>query len=159
VWTKHEPVVSQAPLPMGRGGHSLFAVDDKLYSYGGWNSECQFNNIIIFDMNTNEWSDPDIYNDVSRWNHSACMVEAIPSWKYFIFGGESTNFNEGQVRTFGQYVSSSCYLDIASMRWSPVMHESEASPCPREYAAISYDFNSSRMIIFGGWSHGWLSDM
>jgi dynein heavy chain, axonemal len=153
------PVVSQAPLPMGRGGHSLFAVDDKLYSYGGWNSECQYNNVIIFDMNTCEWSDPDIYNDVSRWNHSAIMVEAIPSWKYFIFGGESTNFNEGQVRTFGQYVNTACYLDIASMRWSPVMPESENAPSPREYAAISYDYNSSRMIIFGGWSNGWLSDM
>ena len=101
VWTKYEPVISQAPLPPGRGGHSLFAFDDKLYSYGGWNSETQFNNIIIFDLNTNEWSDPDIYNDVSGWNHSAIMVEAIPSFKYFIFGGESTNFNEGQTRTFG----------------------------------------------------------
>jgi len=120
VWTKYEPVVSQAPLPPGRGGHSLFAFDDKLYSYGGWNSETQFNNIIIFDLNTNEWSDPDIYNDVSRWNHSAIMVEAIPSFKYFIFGGESTNFNEGQTRTFGTYVNSSCFLDIATMRWSTI---------------------------------------
>lgn len=88
--------MTQSPLPEGRGGHSLFAIDDKLYSYGGWNSETQYNNVIIFDLNTQEWSDPDIYNDVSRWNHSAVMVEAIPSWKYFIFGGESTNFNEGQ---------------------------------------------------------------
>jgi len=91
---------------MGRGGHSHFAWEDKLYSYGGWNSESQFNNLICFDINTCEWSDPDIYNDVSRWNHSAIMVEAIPSWKYFIFGGESTNFNEGQTRTFGEYVNS-----------------------------------------------------
>jgi hypothetical protein len=43
------------------------------------------------------------------------MVEAIPTWKYFIFGGESTNFNEGQARTFGAYVNSACYLDIGTM--------------------------------------------
>jgi len=159
VWTKYEPVVSQAPLPPGRGGHSLFAYDDKLYSYGGWNSETQFNNIIIFDLNTNEWSDPDIYNDVSRWNHSAIMVEAIPSFKYFIFGGESTNFNEGQTRTFGQYVNTACFLDIASMRWSPIMPESAECPSPREYAAISYDTNSSRLLICGGWNNGWLADL
>lgn len=159
VWSRHEPVASAAPPPQGRGGHSLFAWDDKLYSYGGWNSESQFYNIVVFDMNTNEWSDPDINNDIARWNHSAIMVEAIPSWKYFIFGGESTNFNEGQVRTFGEYVNSACFLDIASMRWSPVMPESELAPSPREYAAVSYDYNSSRLMIFGGWSNGWLQDM
>jgi len=152
-------VITQTPLPEGRGGHSLFAYDNKLYSYGGWNSETQYNNIIIFDMNTNEWSDPDIYNDVSRWNHSAIMVEAIPTWKYFIFGGESTNFNEGQARTFGEYVNSACYLDIGSMNWAEIKPESAEIPTPREYAAISYDSANSRMLIFGGWNNGWLSDV
>jgi len=78
---------------------------------------------VIFDLNTNEWSDPDIYNDVSRWNHSAIMVEAIPSWKYFIFGGESTNFNEGQSRTFGAYVNSAYYLDLANFKWAEIKTE------------------------------------
>lgn len=45
------------------------------------------------------------------------------------------------------------------MRWSPVTPESESAPAPREYAAISYDYNSSRLVIFGGWSNGWLQDM
>jgi dynein heavy chain len=110
-------------------------------------------------MNTNEWSDPDIYNDVSRWNHCAIMVEAIPTWKYFIFGGESTNFNEGQARTFGTYVNSSCYLDIGTMVWSEIKPESSEAPTPREYAAMSYDYTNSRMLIFGGWNNGWLNDM
>jgi len=127
-------VITQTPNPEGRGGHSLFAYNDKLYSYGGWNSETQYNNIVVFDLNTNEWSDPDIYNDVSRWNHSAIMVEAIPTWKYFIFGGESTNFNEGQDRTFGAYVNSACYLDIGTMQWSDIKPENAEAPTPREYA-------------------------
>lgn len=110
-------------------------------------------------MNTNEWSDPDIYNDVSRWNHCAIMVEAIPTWKYFIFGGESTNFNEGQARTFGTYVNSSCYLDIGTMVWSEIKPESSEAPTPREYASMSYDYTNSRMLIFGGWNNGWLNDM
>ena len=78
---------------------------------------------MIFDLNTNEWSDPDIYNDVSRWNHSAIMVEAIPSWKYFIFGGESTNFNEGQSRTYGAYLNSAYYLDLANFKWAEIKTE------------------------------------
>jgi len=159
VWTKHEPVQTQSPMPEGRGGHTLFAFEDKLYSYGGWNSETQYNNIIVFDMNTCEWSDPDIYNDVSRWNHCAIMVEAIPTWKYFIFGGESTNFNEGQARTFGAYVNSSYYLDIGTMNWSEIKPETDLMPSAREYAACSYDYANSRLLVFGGWNNGWLNDL
>jgi len=48
----------------------------------------QFNNIQQFDIEKGEWSDPDIYNDIHRWNHSSVLVEAIPTWKFFIFGGE-----------------------------------------------------------------------
>lgn len=127
-------------MPEGRGGHTLFAYDDKLYAYGGWNSETQYNNLILWDMHTKEWTDPDIYNDVSRWNHSGIMVEAIPTWKYFIFGGESSNFAEGQARTFGAYVNSSYFLDIGTMSWNEIKPESTAiMPSAREYAGSSYD--------------------
>lgn len=159
VWTKYEPVQTQSPLPDGRGGHSLFAFEDKLYSYGGWNSDSQFNNIIVFDMNTCEWTDPDIYNGVSRWNHSAIMVEAIPTWKYFIFGGESTDFAEGSDRTFGAYVNSSYFLDIGTMNWTEIKPENGLMPVAREYAACSYDYSNSRLLIFGGWNNGWLNDL
>ena len=87
------------------------------------------------------------------------MVEAIPSWKYFIFGGESTNFNEGQARTFGEYVNSACCFDLGSMSWNEIKPESGVIPTPREYAAISYDVSNSRLLIFGGWNNGWLNDM
>jgi dynein heavy chain len=110
-------------------------------------------------MNTKEWSDPDIYNDIARWNHSAIMVEAIPNWKYFIFGGESANFNEGQARTFGSYVNSSYYLDLGTMDWLEIKPEnSSIIPNAREYAACSYDNINSRLLIFGGWNNGWLND-
>ena len=36
--------------PEGRGGHSLFANENKLYVYGGWNSEMQYNNLCVFDL-------------------------------------------------------------------------------------------------------------
>lgn len=158
-WEKHEPVQTQSPLPDGRGGHTLFAYEDKLYSYGGWNSDTQYNNLIVFDMETKEWSDPDIYNDIARWNHSAIMVEAIPTWKYFIFGGESANFNEGQARTFGQYVNSACFLDLGTMEWQEIKPENKnIFPSCREYAACSYDYANSRFLIFGGWNNGWLND-
>jgi dynein heavy chain len=143
----------------------MFSIDRKIYVYGGWNSENQFNNIILFDLDTQEWTDPDIYNEVPRWNHSAIMVEAIPSWKYFIFGGESGDFPEGGPRNFGNCVNSSCYLDIETMHWTTMAMEDQDShgkplmPPSREYQAMSYDHRESRLIVFGGWNNGWFNDL
>ena len=99
-WEKIE-YVNKEPDP--RGGHSMFGIGRKIFVYGGWNSENQFTNTISFDLDTKEWYDPDIYNETSRWNHCAIMVEAIPSWKYFIFGGETGDFPEGGPRHFGVF--------------------------------------------------------
>lgn len=85
VWEKLVPANTG---PEGRGGHSVFAAGDKIYIYGGWNNEMQYNNIWFYDLTTNEWTDPDIYNGTPRWNHSSVLVPAIPTWKFFIFGGE-----------------------------------------------------------------------
>ena len=119
-WEKIQ-YLNNAPSP--RGGHTVFSIDKKIYIYGGWNSESQFNNTIVFDLTTSEWSDPDIYNDTARWNHCAVMVKAIPSCKYFIFGGESSDFPEGGPRNFGHCVNSTCYLDIETMKWSNISTE------------------------------------
>jgi len=131
--------------PDARGGHTLFSIGRKVYVYGGWNSETQFNNVIVFNLDTKEWYDPDIYNDIPRWNHSAMMVEAIPSWKYFVFGGESGEFPEGGPRHFGHCVNSACYLDIETMHWTSITTEDGDAnnkpllPPAREYAAMAYD--------------------
>jgi len=114
---KWEKIVPLNNSPDGRGGHSVFANDGKIYIYGGWNSLQQYNNIVVFDIAKKEWTDPDIYNEIPRWNHSSCLVEAIPSWKFFIFGGECLEYNEGAERSFGQYVNSSCILDMSNVQW------------------------------------------
>lgn len=158
-WHEYVPIPQPQPPPIGRGGNSIFVIDDKLYSYGGWNSESQFTNLIVFDLQTCEWNDPDIFNGVARWNHAAVMVEAIPSWKYFIFGGESTDFGEAQPRTFGACVNTSCFMDLENFRWQEIMPEDEERPSPREYAAMSYDENNRRLVVFGGWHNGWLNDL
>lgn len=98
------------------------------------------------------------------------MVEAIPSWKYFIFGGETGDFQEGGPRNFGSYVNSACFLDIETMHWSPIYLDIEKTedgeqpqkplqPLPREYSSMAYDNKQSRLLIFGGWSNGWQNDL
>lgn len=133
--------------PDGRGGCSVFAKSeeeaaDKIFVYGGWNSEKQFNEIWMIDLGKKEWTDCDIFNGVPRWNHSGLLIEAIPTWKYFIFGGECAEYNEGVARTFGEYVNSSCVIDLGMMQWTTFASDPdvmEVMPKPREYAAMCYD--------------------
>jgi len=161
-WTQEEYANNPCEA---RGGHSVFALGTKLYVYGGWNLESQFNDIAVFDIETKEWTDPDIYNEVPRWNFSACMVEAIPSWKYFIFGGECGDFPEGGPRHFGAFVSSGCVLDIDTMSWNTIKtedHENEGGPLlpkEREYCSMIYDSKNYRLVVFGGWANEWLGDV
>jgi dynein heavy chain len=83
-----EKIVPNNNPPEGRGGHSTFASEGKIFVYGGWNSEMQFNNVMQYDLEKKEWYDPDCMHEVHRWNQSCYLVPAIPTWKFFIFGGE-----------------------------------------------------------------------
>jgi hypothetical protein len=47
----------------------------------------QYNNSYLFNTETNEWSDIELLYGIPRWNMAAIFVEAIPSNKFFIFGG------------------------------------------------------------------------
>jgi dynein heavy chain len=158
-WEKIVPVNNP---PEARGGHSVFASEGKVYIYGGWNNEMQFNKVEVFDLEKKEWSDPDVDNGIHRWNHSSVLVEAIPTWKFFIFGGECAEYNEGAPRSFGQYVNSSCYLDLGTIQWTTYASDQEVfenMPAPREYAAMAYDKRESKLLIYGGWNNGWFNDL
>lgn len=109
-----------------------------------------------------EWTDCDIFNGTPRWNHCSLLIEAIPTWKFFIFGGECAEFNEGAARTFGEYVNSSCYIDLGMMQWVTYGSDEDAQevmPKPREYSAMTYDQKEQRLLIFGGWNNGWIDDL
>jgi dynein heavy chain len=115
---EHLECTNEKPPP-GRGGHSLFGYENKLYVYGGWNSEMHFNNMMVFDLETKEWAEADVIFGTPRWNHCSLLVEAIPnfSYKFFIFGGEEADYQEGQPRAFGAYSNSSAYLEVDRMNW------------------------------------------
>ena len=51
----------------------------KLYTYGGWNSESQYERLTYFDFSSGEWQDDDVLTKLPRWNHCSLLVEAIPS--------------------------------------------------------------------------------
>jgi dynein heavy chain len=101
-------------------------------------------------------------HEVHRWNQSSFLVPAIPTWKFFIFGGEQAEYQEGTARAFGQYVNTSAILDLGTMRWTTFASD-EATysniPSAREYCAMSYDGRERRLVIFGGWNNGWYDDL
>lgn len=109
-----------------------------------------------------EWTEADITNGVPRWNHSSLLLEAIPTWKFFIFGGECAEYNEGAARSFGEYVNSSCVIDLGLMQWTTFASDPdtmEKMPAAREYTAMTYDQREQRIIIYGGWNNGWMDDL
>jgi dynein heavy chain len=90
------------------------------------------------------------------------LVEAIPTWKFFIFGGECAEYNEGTPRAFGEYVNSSCFLDLGTVKWTTYASDAETYaniPHPREYSAMAYDNKDNKLLIYGGWNNGWFDDL
>jgi dynein heavy chain len=161
-WEHIESLSEKAPP--GRGGHSLFGYEDKLYVYGGWNSEMHFANMMEFDLETKEWNDCDLVFGVPRWNHCSILVECIPnfSYKFFIFGGESAEYQEGVNRAFGAYVNTSAYLEVDRMNWEFFASDPDVYsniPSPREYSAMAYQQSDRTLVLFGGWSNGWHQDV
>ncbi|CAE7831418.1 ODA11 [Symbiodinium sp. CCMP2592] len=147
--------------PPPRSGHQAFAKDGCVYIFGGWNNEQQFNDLFMLDIENKDWSDVDLSWGVPRWNCSLQLVEAIPSWRVFVFGGTADVYGEG--RTGGVFDNKIGVLDMGEpMRWSDPtldMKGEDAHPPPREHSAICYDPEESRLVIFGGWANKWLDDV
>jgi hypothetical protein len=123
-----------------------------------------FNNMLMFDLETKEWNECDVVFGVPRWNHCSVLVEAIPdfSYKFFVFGGECADYQEGQPRAFGAYVNSSAYLEVDRLNWNIFASDPDIysnMPAPREYSAMAYHQNERTLVLFGGWSNGWHQDV
>nr|SYZ35238.1 PtDNAH9b [Paramecium tetraurelia] len=159
-WSQLEP--SGTP-PDPRGGHNsqIMGQNDLLMIFGGWNQISQFQNVIIYDINNNSWVDPEISHEIPKWNMAGIMVPSIPSWKYFIFGGQVGNFEEGGNRTASRLVDDTFVLDVDAKKWSPVQLEEEkpVKPKTRESTTLIYDPSDSRIMMFGGWSNAWMNDI
>jgi len=157
-WTQ---LVCQGNPPAPRSGHSAFAKDGCLFIFGGWNNDGQFNDFFMLDVENKDWTDMDLNWSVPRWNHCMQLVEAIPSWRVFIFGGSADSLGTG--RSLGIVDDKlGCLLLADKFEWSTPPLENKASDTrvpPREHTAICYDKEESRLILFGGWANKWLDDV
>ena len=166
-WAKIE-AIGQIPEP--RLGHVSCVINHNLLIFGGSSNNTQFNNCHQFDSETNEWKDIELAYGTSRWNMSAIFVEAIPSNKFFIFGGSIGDFDEGSQRNLGKLTNDIFVLDINTMSFevdsskiaeelNSIPEEEKQLPKAREHATLIFDKNDSRLIVFGGWNGNWLGDL
>ncbi|CAG9313552.1 unnamed protein product [Blepharisma stoltei] len=166
-WSKIE-ATGQVPEP--RTGHAACVIGSKLLIFGGCSNNTQFNSCHLFDPNTREWSDIELTYGIPRWNMSAIFVEAIPSNKFFIFGGSVGDFDEGSQRNIGKLSNDVFVLDINTMRFDrdsdkvqeellSIPEEEKFLPRPREYGSMVFDRSESRILVFGGWNGNWLGDL
>jgi dynein heavy chain len=98
---------------------------------------------MVYNIAANSWEDPEISHDIPRWNLSGVIVPAIPSWKFFMFGGSTGNFPEDEKRnrTLSK-MSNDCFvLDMKSLKWQTLELEDEKQEKPRtrENSAMIYD--------------------
>ena len=166
-WTR---IDATGVMPEPRLGHVSCVIGHNLLVFGGCSANTQFNNCHQFDTETNEWKDIELTYGTPRWNMSAIFVEAIPSNKFFVFGGSIGDFDEGSQRNLGQLTNDIFVLDINSMSFevdsvkvaeelNSIPEEEKQLPKPREKAALIFDKNDSRLIVFGGWNGNWLGDL
>ena len=142
--------------PAVRCGHGAVIDKAKMYVFGGWNHETQFNDLFVLDLVTNDWTDLDLSYSVPRWNLSLIHVPALPNAKIFLFGGSVLD----QGRGMGTADNRLAVLDLGSMCWEdPVLETCPPIPSCRENGALVHDSKTNRIILFGGWSNKWFADI
>jgi len=62
-----------------------------------------FSDILILDTEKQEWLEIEATSNLAKWNHCSAMVEAIPHWRFFVFGGSETSYQEGEKRAPGKF--------------------------------------------------------
>lgn len=153
-WNKLAP---KGKPPEPRSGHAATVVNHTIYVFGGWNSATQFKDLHVLDTETLTWTQAETGWAVPRWNLTACSVEAIPSWKVFLFGGVSGDLTETK-RVQGTFLNEVSVLDTGSNTWATPTIIGEP-PSPRSDSMLAYDAKGSRLVLFGGWANRWYGDM
>ena len=148
-------------LPENRTGHTMFCYEKSLYIYGGWNTVVSFNNAIKYDIEKNEWSSTNIIEERHPvWNHCGLEVEAVPSWKYFIFGGSSGIFDDINPRERAKCTNKVFVCDMHTEILEEVkLEDTTLVPTSREDSTMIYYKGNKSLVIFGGWNNEWYGDV
>jgi dynein heavy chain len=111
-WTKLMP---KGTPPEKRSGHQACAIENKVFIMGGSSSSAQFDDVYVLDTELEQplWSKMSSCPlPIATWNHCACSVIAIPTWKIFTFGGLSGSLTDHD--RSGKQGNGTCILDTGA---------------------------------------------
>jgi len=156
----HHAHKGNAPKP--RCSHSMTPIANgkMLIVVGGRDHLGYFDDSHVFDVSTLSWtqlnSNPNPPMPLALCAHTAVSLEAVPSFKVFVFGGQTGSAAERKEWT---YTSGISVFDTNSQTWDATTVKGDQFPCAREDHRWAYDRKSSKLFVFGGWSGRWLNDL
>ncbi|KAI8872380.1 galactose oxidase [Ramicandelaber brevisporus] len=138
-------VTASGQIPPGLRSHSMTVINDKIYVFGGFNSEGTYNDTYMFDPDTIFWLKLETYGECPPplRAHSATAVEHY----LFVFGGGSNK----------DYFNDLYILDTESLIWSKPQQMGDI-PCRRR-AHTSFYHNGFFYVHGGGDGTKALSDL
>jgi len=142
-WTWSLVPSTTAP-PLGRFGHTLSAVGDKLVLFGGWDGSGCFNDLWVFDAAASSWIKPVVDGPAPAARHGHSMVLAPATGRLVVWGGWSVSG-----KGLPEYRSDGRELDTATMTWERLRVTGER-PSGRYWHASGM-VNDRYMLVAGGW--------
>ncbi|CDW87459.1 kelch motif family [Stylonychia lemnae] len=142
----------ESSRPTPRAGHSSVVFGDRMYLYGGEDSQGNSNEFFVLDLNNLCWSRLDVagISPRGRSYHSSTLIPPTnfdlgshPKW--VIFGGYS---DKG-------FLNDLVIFDLVLQRWEkPVTigTKRDSEPTARQGASMVYALN--RLWLFGGYHQG-----
>lgn len=153
-WMK---ILAKGNPPEKRSGHQAAAVGKKIFIIGGASTSTQYQDVYILDLeNEPVWSKLSILFPQPLWNHTVAVTAAVPNYKIFSFGGNMGALTEQN--RLGIPTNILGVMDAGTTEWTGIAcggNEPEA----RCDASMVYDPQSSKLILFGGWSNFWFNDI
>jgi len=139
-WHLH---ASNGDAPSIRGGPALFATEDKVYVYGGFNGS-ELGDFYSYDLSSSVWSRLEI--EGSPLPRSVACACTLADGRLFLFGGEVDPSTQGHAGA-GDYTNETWLFDPAKSKWEKAP-AGEQDPSPRGWLAGSAIGND--VYLFGG---------
>jgi N-acetylneuraminic acid mutarotase len=120
--------------------HTTVNIDNKLYSFGGYDGIGTYFGLAVFDPATVTWAYPTTYGEtpILRTNHAAAAIGS----KMYIYGGNRTD----EDKTYHIY-GDLCVFDTKTMTWSKPITSGDV-PGPR--VAHKLLAVGNKLYLFGG---------
>ena len=107
IWKKLSDV-NKIDCPGYKAAHTAELINSKMYLFGGWNGKKALNDLHIYDIENDSWSEPEVFG--SKPGHRNNHATAVYSNYMFLHGGHN-----GEIWQDDLYI-----LDTTNLIWSKI---------------------------------------